>query len=74
MIMMIAIQEAPEWLQPLPLPLILPASRLRSIDRMVSGDSKRKRNGELDSSGEESWDDRGRYGTEVISAPGNLIF
>jgi hypothetical protein len=60
MIILIAFQQAPEWFQPLP--LILPASRLWLIDKMVSGDSKRKRNGELASSDEESWDNRGGYG------------
>ncbi len=36
----IAIQQAAEWLRPLPLPLFLPASRLRPIDKTVSGGSK----------------------------------
>ncbi len=88
--MMIAIQQAPEWLRPLL--LILPASRLRlpvvakppphmvemalgtlrqnpmpaerPIDRTVSSDSKRKRNGDGDSSDEENGGNRGGYGSQ----------
>jgi hypothetical protein len=54
----IAIQQAAEWLRPLPLPLFLflPASRLRPIDETVSGDSKKRRNGN-----EVSSDDRGKW-------------
>jgi hypothetical protein len=61
---MIAIQEAPECLRPLF--LILSASRLRPIaDKTVSGDSKIKRNDELD---ERKWRQQ-EAGTEVSSAP-----
>jgi hypothetical protein len=91
--MMIAIQQAPEWLRPLL--LILPASRLRlpvvakppphtvemalgtlrqnpmpaerPIDRTVSSDSKRKRNGDGDSSDEENGGNRGGYGSQFRS-------
>jgi hypothetical protein len=61
--MMIAPQQAPEWLRPLL--IILPASHLRPIDKKVSVDSRR--NGKLDSSGEEM------EATEAGSAPGNII-
>jgi hypothetical protein len=91
--MMIAIQQAPEWLRPLL--LILPASRLRlpvvakppphmvemalgtlrqnpmpaerPIDKTVSSDSKRKRNGDGDSSDEENGGNRGGYGSQFRS-------
>jgi hypothetical protein len=46
-----------KWLRSLL--LVLPAPRLRLIDKTASCDSKRKRNGELDC-------------TEVNSAPGDL--
>jgi hypothetical protein len=58
--MMIAIQQAPEWLRPLH--LILPASRLRPIDKMVSGDGKR--NDEVDSTDDENGSNRGGYGSQ----------
>jgi hypothetical protein len=49
--MIIAIQQTPEWLRTFP--LIIHASRLRPVNKMVSGDSKRKRNGDGASSDEE---------------------
>jgi hypothetical protein len=57
--MMIAIKQAPEWLRPLH--LILPASRLRPIDKMVRGGSKRK--DEVDSPDDENGGNRGGYGS-----------
>jgi hypothetical protein len=54
---MIAIQQAPEWLRPLH--LILPVSRLRPIDKMVSGDIKR--NDEVDSPHDENGGNRGGH-------------
>jgi hypothetical protein len=50
--MMIAIQQAPEWLQPFL--LIITASHLPPIDKMVSGDSKRTRSSVWDSVDEEN--------------------
>ncbi len=55
----IAIQQAAEWLRTLP--LLLPASHLRPIDKTVSGNSKKKRNGDEDSS-----DDRGKWRQQVL--------
>jgi hypothetical protein len=56
--MMIAIQEAPEWLRP------LPALLFRPIGKVVSSDNNRY--GELDSFDETEAD------TELGSAPGPL--
>jgi hypothetical protein len=53
-ITVVANQQAVERLRPLL--LIIPASRLGQIHKTVSGDSKKKRIGELDSS-----DDRGKW-------------
>jgi hypothetical protein len=91
--MMIAIQQAPEWLRPLL--HMLPASSLRlpvvakppphlvgmalgmlrqnpmpaerPIDKTVSGDNKRKRQGNGDSSDEENDGNRGGYGSQFRS-------
>jgi hypothetical protein len=59
---MIAIQQAPECLRSHL--LILPASRLRPIDKMVSGDSRR--NGEVDSPDDERGGKIGGYGSHFL--------
>jgi hypothetical protein len=69
---MITIQEAVEWLRLLL--LIIPTSRLRPIDKTVSGDSKKKRKvSRTRPAMEEIEAAKSGHGTQVSSAPCNFI-
>jgi hypothetical protein len=63
--MLFAIQQASALLRPLI--LILPASGFLPIDKIMSGDSKRKSHGELNSSDEGSGSNRGGYRNQFRS-------
>jgi hypothetical protein len=68
---MIAIQQAIEWLQPFL--FIVLVSRVRPIDKTLSGKSKSKRNRDEDSSDEGKGGNRGGFGSHFRSRQLNSL-